>query len=633
VAALVLLVLVLAGRRWRGGHGDDPPLAGPRKADVRPEGPRLTFTTPYRNVRPDVKYVGDAACAECHPAQAKTYREHPMGRSLAPLADAGPLERYTEAARNPFSISGFRYQIERQGGRSRHKEAVIAQERAVAETMAEVQFAVGSGHNGRAYLIDRDGWLFSSPITWYSTKGIWDLSPGYDKSNPHFDRPITPDCLFCHANHADHVPGTINRYKPPIFRGHAVGCERCHGPGELHVARHEQGGTAAADFDDTIVNPARLEHSLRESVCQQCHLQGQQRVWRRGRDTFDYRPGLPFHLFMSEFVKPPEQGGGLRFVGTVEQMYASRCFQKGAGKNKMGCISCHDPHAVPAEEEKVAFYRNRCLSCHQDKGCSLPEPARREKDDSCFACHMTRTDSNINHTAISDHRILRRPDQARPSGDWPRPGRMPLVHFHQHMLAGKDQDIERDRAIALVGVANNHPVREVGRSLTGMALPGLETALSRDASDLPAREALGDALWEQGRPEEALAAFEKVLHTAPDREKALFQAARLALGLRRIDSARDHVERLVAVGPWRWRYHLLLGQVHGQERDWGAALKAAGKALELNPAGLTVRQFVVLCHLRLGERTQAQKELDTLMAMNPPQAEALRRWFAEVLAK
>ncbi len=88
---------------------------------------------------------------------------------------------------------------------------------------------------------------------------------------------------------------------------------------------------------------------------------------------------------------------------------------------------------------------------------------------------------------------------------------------------------------------------------------------------------------------------------------------------------------MVAVSPWRWRHHLLLAKVHGQESDWGAALKAAGKALELNPAAPTVRQFRVLCHLRLGERAQAQKEFDTLVAINPRQSETLRRWFAETL--
>src|SRR5690348_7016201 len=46
--------------------------------------PRVTFATPYRNVRPDVRYVGDEACARCHRKLAESYHQHPMGRSLAP---------------------------------------------------------------------------------------------------------------------------------------------------------------------------------------------------------------------------------------------------------------------------------------------------------------------------------------------------------------------------------------------------------------------------------------------------------------------------------------------------------------------------------------------------------------------
>ena len=111
----------------------------------------------------------------------------------------------------------------------------------IAQNEAEVQFAVGSGRQGIAYLIERDGFLFQSPITWYPRERRWDLSPGYEKSNLHFDRPIQPDCLFCHANRVEPVAGTVNRYRPPIFRGHAIGCERCHGPGELHVKRPDVG--------------------------------------------------------------------------------------------------------------------------------------------------------------------------------------------------------------------------------------------------------------------------------------------------------------------------------------------------------------------------------------------------------
>src|SRR5262249_25106232 len=150
----------------------------------------------------------------------------------------------------------------------------------------------------------------------------------------------------------------------------------------------------------------------------------------------------------------------------------SRCFQKGIGKTKMGCTSCHDPHAVPAEATKVSFYRQRCLNCHQDRGCSLPAAARREKGDDCVACHMPKTGSNIPHPTITHHRLPRRPDATPPPrDDWPRLGQTPLVHFHRDLTDGKDPEAERDLGIALVTLAGGQPPGEVNRWLAETALP------------------------------------------------------------------------------------------------------------------------------------------------------------------
>ena len=62
---------------------------------------------------------------------------------------------------------------------------------------------IGSGRQGAAYLVEHDGFLFESPLTWYSRKQRWDLSPGFEAFNYHFDRPIQPNCLFCHANRVE----------------------------------------------------------------------------------------------------------------------------------------------------------------------------------------------------------------------------------------------------------------------------------------------------------------------------------------------------------------------------------------------------------------------------------------------
>src|SRR5205823_5461429 len=138
----------------------------------------------------------------------------------------------------------------------------------------EAHYAIGAGGRGRSYLTDRDGYLFQTAISWYAEKGIWDRSPGFDAELLP-GRPVREACLFCHANHAVPRDGAENHYDQPFAAGHAIGCERCHGPGEKHVLA---GGALVNGIDPTIVNPRKLSHALREAVCQQCHLEGEGRV-------------------------------------------------------------------------------------------------------------------------------------------------------------------------------------------------------------------------------------------------------------------------------------------------------------------------------------------------------------------
>jgi Tetratricopeptide repeat len=593
-----------------------------------PNDPRLTFVTPYRNVRPNVKYVGQEACAQCHAQHAKTYREHPMGKSLASVESATAIERYGEAAKNPFDALGFRYLVERRGERVIHRETVAdGQGRLICETEAEVHFAVGSGSRGRTYLSNRNGYLFQSPITWYAQKAAWDLSPGFERLHHHFGRPVPADCLFCHSNRALEVAESQNHYRSPIFEGHAIGCERCHGPGELHVRRHQTGDTYAGQ-DFTIVNPGRLEPALREAVCQQCHLQGIVRVLRRGRQPFDYRPGLPLQLFLAVFVKPPTEADPHKFVGQVEQMYASRCFE--ASNGKMGCISCHDPHVMPAADEKITYYRDRCLNCHADRGCSEPLAVRRRisKDDNCLQCHMPTGESDIQHHSITDHRILRKKGEVEPNAAAPPASAMPMMLFHRDLIDADDPEAPRDLGIALVDRVERYPAgmrRELGR----LALPLLEAALQTDPNDVPALDAKAHALWAIGDAGGAAAAFDDVLTRSPRREISLLCAATLAMERKNADAAVPLWERAIAVNPWRHEFHFGLAQAHAERGAWPKSLASSQDAIRLNPANTAARVLLVQYFVEVRQMDQARAEFDRLLALHPPNEDALRRWFAK----
>ena len=123
--------------------------------------------------------------ARCHAAIARAYRKHPMGRSLNPVE----LVAIPDTAPPSFQAQGLEYSVERRGDRVFHKETKRdASGRVVSQIEAEARYAIGSGEQALAFLLERgDGHLFESPITWYSRTQKWDLSPGYEKDNLHFE--------------------------------------------------------------------------------------------------------------------------------------------------------------------------------------------------------------------------------------------------------------------------------------------------------------------------------------------------------------------------------------------------------------------------------------------------------------
>ena len=161
-----------------------------------------------------------------------------------------------------------------------------------------------------------------------------------------------------------------------------IGCERCHGPGESHIAAQED-----VSLTDSIVNPAKLSPDLREAVCQQCHLSGAVRVLKPNKTLHDFQPGNPLSSAYTIFTL---QEDGKEFVGHVEQMYQSRCFTKSDGA--LGCISCHDPHSLPSATERVHFYRDKCIACHESEDpCAMDSTERLSisAEDNCVCLLYT----------------------------------------------------------------------------------------------------------------------------------------------------------------------------------------------------------------------------------------------------
>ena len=218
--------------------------------------------------------------------------------------------------------------------------------RIVTRNEAEVQFVLGSGRQGLAYLIDRDGFLFESPITWYSQKRQWDLSPGFEVANYHFDRPIRPGCLYCHANRVESVPGTDQPVSaadlPRATR--SVASAVTGRASSMRSARSIEGGR-----DRRSSTPPHLEPSLRDAVCEQCHLIGDHRVVRAGRQ----RGGLSARLAVRSVldgVRTAQRAGGkpLRRPGRADARES--LLQRQPGTARVHLLP-RSPHLPPVRGE------------------------------------------------------------------------------------------------------------------------------------------------------------------------------------------------------------------------------------------------------------------------------------------
>lgn len=604
---------------WAIWRFSTPPVEdSPAVASVgEPVDPRLTFDTPYLNVRPEVSFVDDARCGECHEDIAASYARHPMGSSFRPVEAAAAVEGLEASHGNPFTRDGYTYRVRRQDGRLIQSETRLDEQgQVVSFVEVPMDFAIGAGRHARSYLFKRDGSYFYSPVTWFEAERKWDISPAFVNKPHHFDETIGRLCVFCHANRV--APQAAGESKLEFIGGHAIGCQRCHGPGELHVARRESSEEVAGQ-DLTIVNPARLEPlHLRDAVCEQCHLEGNVQIVRRGRDVFDFRPGLPLHLFLNSYL-PADEDHELTFVGHPEQMRASACYQGSGGQ--LGCISCHDPHRKPAEQDRVEFFRGRCLNCHAQKPCTEPRLERLERSpqDDCTQCHVpSRPSSNIDHVAVSDHRVPRKPiaaeEEHKPAQTSPRvkqneDDKPRLRSFHDHLIDPSDPDGQRDLGIALMyyGAQSDPPLRE--RALR-KSLVLLNEAVQRDPRDGGALAAYGRVLAIFDRNREAAEVLRQAIALPQDQDRALNNLCNLLSMSGRPEQFVEFARRSLDNDPGHpaRRQRLADALLKAQRPD--AAAAEYRRVLQINPANTAARQGLADALFNTGKFREALAEYE-----------------------
>ena len=500
----------------------------------------------------------DAVCARCHQHLYDSYMNTVMANA------SGPAMEFATAATFRHQPSAVEYRVSVENGKvwlqyDRPGEFEIGG----LHGRRLLEYYIGSGNRGRTYLYSTDNYWFEVPINWYTAYGGYDMRPGFQNSiAAPFDLPVSSRCLHCHTSDAQlELPGTRNRYSSLPFLHTGITCESCHGDSSGHVA---SGGKKS------ILNPLKLDPLRRDSICQQCHLEGEILIDRAGKKLAQFRPGELLTDYAAYFVHAGAPKAGFGPVTQVEALPLSKC--KRASGDKLTCTTCHDPHRKLAPSEKVTFYRGKCLQCHSAPAFATDH---HSENPDCASCHMPRNKAvDIPHQQTTDHRIPRIPE---PATNPAPPGRDLIA-----VLSSQADD--RDLGLAYAKLAESGDEFAVPR---GLQL--LLSAQAKSPNDSALLAGLAYLLKKQGKDDEAIRIFRKSLESDPQNSWA---AANLGALYRKMGES----DRALAL--------------------WEEIFRRTPFYAGLNLSALDCS---------LGRRSQAQAVLERMLEFDPDSIEIRRR--------
>jgi tetratricopeptide (TPR) repeat protein len=420
-----------------------------------------------------------------------------------------------------------------------------------------LRYYLGSGRRGRTWIFEREGYWYEIPINWYAKKQLWDMTPNYlDAREMPFTLPVDPGCLHCHASNVqESLTDARNHFSGTPFARGGLSCASCHGDATRHVSDQGRG---------SIINPAKLDPVRRDSVCLECHLEGEVVVVRRGRRLNAFRPGDDLFGEAVYFEDGRKAGPGGRATSQWESLLESAC-KRGSG-DRLTCTTCHDPHSSPSADQRIGFYRARCLACHS----GLASGHHADNPD-CTSCHMPReATQDIAHEQVTDHRIqiLSKPFARPVSAE----ALVPIGGIHP---TARDEGL----AWAQLAVRGDHAAGERAMRLLREA----ETSDPKQAADAELHMEVGFLEQMRGDRERAKAEYQEALRANPHQETA----------------AGD------------------LAVLDAQEGDYAAALPIWQSVFQHDPGASAAGIDLAIGQCRSGEKQAAAQTLHRVLLYSP----------------
>jgi DmsE family decaheme c-type cytochrome len=211
----------------------------------------------------------------------------------------------------------------------------------------------------------------------------------------------TQTCKMCHSDRFNSYTQSIHANKEiRNSPANAVGCESCHGPGQLHI---QKGGGKGSDI--FIFSKGKTDPTAKSEKCLACHAESRgMAFWDMSRHktaavSCDNCHGV--HSGKKGNLKAPEPELCLschRDVRTQISKQSHHPLQEG----RMKCTDCHDQHGSFGRKMiKTPSVNDLCYRCHAEmRGPFLWEhPPVEENCQTCHAVHGS------NHGKLLTNRV------------------------------------------------------------------------------------------------------------------------------------------------------------------------------------------------------------------------------------
>jgi predicted CXXCH cytochrome family protein len=612
---------------------------------------------------PENSYVNTAVCTGCHANLTAGFLKTGMGRSFA-QARPEKVPEFGKPFHHKASDSYFAM-LARDGRYYQRRWQIGFDGKETNVEEKQVDYVIGSGNHAFTYLhLNSRGALQVLPLSWYSEKGgYWDMSPGYDQPDfPGSIRPVHYECIFCHNAYPqipealEHAANAEMTFLDPLPEG--IDCQRCHGPGQRHVAL-ASAGVAREQIRAAIVNPKRLAPERELEVCMQCHLETTSldlphSIRRFDKAPFSYVPGQPLGDFRVEFDQRGGQTGGVpdRFeiAHGAYRLRQSQCYIQSAGK--LRCTTCHNPHDIPHGPAAAAHYNAVCEQCHAATLPRTPAGPHAAGAD-CIACHMPkrRTDDVV-HVVMTDHLIQRQKpprDLLTPKAEFVETAANgyhgEVVPYYPAPLADTPENAlytaaaqVRDRRNLTEGLPRlenllerYHPAPAgfyaelaQGYGAAGdwaKAIPYFEDAARREPTAFRLTQ-LGNALMENRQFPQAEAALRRAIGLDPDQPMEWGTLGWVLWQQDKGAEARADLERAIVLDPELPELHNNLANVEWGTGDQAAAEQHFREALRIQPGVAEWRLNLARVLATRGQIPKARFQFEQTIRLKPDSAEA-----------